>query len=724
MTRQELNAIIESSIRTNGRGEITAVVMSGVLYNLADYSDSLQASIMGALANYYLKTETYSREQVNAMIAAVRQFRYMKVDVRPVASADTVGIVYLVPSADPAVENVCDEWITVEDGEGGYAWELIGSTAVDLEGYVTDEELAAAIAGCLSGPRPVTHAQLLALRNAGTLVPGQEYRITDYVATTVLDNTQSAEHPFDIIVKAVEPQRLSETASAVPHAGDDYFEGCNMAAWRLRYAIDNEPERFEWADEEYGKGVIYEMTDEYGNTAPFDFKGIQFYRDDLSTYVYLFSAVRQDDDSVHDTTVELFKDNHDVPQRPRGNTIGPTFSEHYDEETSVECPDEEEMIDRGLCEETYNEETGEYEFICPDDPSHVCPSQQEMIDRGMCEPGDIDPETGDPIWICPDPEEYGLCENYCEDVYHYSNGRAPQTLNFIDFVTVLHCTDYTEDYDCILEGYLAPYGNTFGVYCRDIHFNVDGTYYGDVPTKNNTFGAGCNTISFAKSATSNTFGADCQDMTFGGSPNFNTFGDQCAGFTVGSGALTHCVFGKAVTTVNIGGSCSSLEVGNGSSSITIGNNCSNNKIGKVSRTCTIGNSSRYNNIGDGCSTINLGTNCEYNTIAGGCSSIMFGNYYVANVCHEQSASVQFRGGSGLAHYVRQCEFGVGVRNLELNCTAAGSSSSYIQGYKFMTGVNTSAPSKKITVYRGRAYQTNVGKNTSGTIVEFNLADLT
>ena len=45
---------------------------------------------------------------------------------------------------------------------------------------------------------PITHASLLALRNAGELTKGAFYRITDYECTTTQADTRSANHPFDI----------------------------------------------------------------------------------------------------------------------------------------------------------------------------------------------------------------------------------------------------------------------------------------------------------------------------------------------------------------------------------------------------------------------------------------------------------------------------------------------------------------------------------------------
>ena len=84
-----------------------------------------------------------------------------------------------------------------------------------------------------------TWSELKAMRDGGTLVPGQWYRITDYVTTTTQVNTQSAGHAFDIIVRADDASTLNENAYAANHAGDTYFANSNLAAWRLRYCLDN-----------------------------------------------------------------------------------------------------------------------------------------------------------------------------------------------------------------------------------------------------------------------------------------------------------------------------------------------------------------------------------------------------------------------------------------------------------------------------------------------------
>lgn len=122
----------------------------------------------------------------------------------------------------------------------------------------------------------ITWSDLKAKRDAGELTLGQLYRITDYQCTTVQPNTMSAGNQFDIIVLALSKNTLSEQAYASLHSGDTYFANNNLSAWKLWYCLDNDTDRFAWADSTNGKGVIYRMIDEFNNDIPYDFKNIQF----------------------------------------------------------------------------------------------------------------------------------------------------------------------------------------------------------------------------------------------------------------------------------------------------------------------------------------------------------------------------------------------------------------------------------------------------------------
>lgn len=105
------------------------------------------------LIYYYTKSQTYTKTEVDALIAAIKQFKILAVPVLPEASADTVGTLYLIPSEYPGVQNVKDEYITLSTTEGQtttYYWEKIGTTEIDLSNYPTYDAMNAAIALALA----------------------------------------------------------------------------------------------------------------------------------------------------------------------------------------------------------------------------------------------------------------------------------------------------------------------------------------------------------------------------------------------------------------------------------------------------------------------------------------------------------------------------------------------------------------------------------------------
>ena len=84
----------------------------------------------------------------------------------------------------------------------------------------------------------ILYADLCTLRSESKLIPSSYYRITDYNTTTTQPDTQSAGHAFDIIVKALNSNSLSEEAYATIHEDDTYFENAKLEAWEIKYCMD------------------------------------------------------------------------------------------------------------------------------------------------------------------------------------------------------------------------------------------------------------------------------------------------------------------------------------------------------------------------------------------------------------------------------------------------------------------------------------------------------
>jgi hypothetical protein len=83
------------------------------------------------LANYYTKSQTLTKDEINALVSAVPKFKIEVVTSLPASNiSDTT--VYLVKSGDDNT-NLYTEYI-----RAGGKWEKIGTQTVDLTGYATE----------------------------------------------------------------------------------------------------------------------------------------------------------------------------------------------------------------------------------------------------------------------------------------------------------------------------------------------------------------------------------------------------------------------------------------------------------------------------------------------------------------------------------------------------------------------------------------------------------
>ncbi len=162
-TNAEITAAINAALAayytsTQTDAAIAAAIATAIAnYYTKSQVDALIANFITAsvnnLVNYYLKSETFTKAEVNQLIAAVQQFTYQSVAELPTASADTMNKIYLVPSTNPETKNVKDEYITIattDQGTTTYSWEQIGSTTVDLSGYYTSAQTDAAITAAIN----------------------------------------------------------------------------------------------------------------------------------------------------------------------------------------------------------------------------------------------------------------------------------------------------------------------------------------------------------------------------------------------------------------------------------------------------------------------------------------------------------------------------------------------------------------------------------------------
>lgn len=134
----------EKLVTLSNMGEFRTKVMQAV------EAKGYVTNTVNSLANYYLKSETYTKTEVDNIVAAIKQFEYVTAASLPTASADTMYKIYLVPATASGVsQNAKAEYITIRSGNEGsytYSWEKIGDTDIDLSGYVTTQALNTALA--------------------------------------------------------------------------------------------------------------------------------------------------------------------------------------------------------------------------------------------------------------------------------------------------------------------------------------------------------------------------------------------------------------------------------------------------------------------------------------------------------------------------------------------------------------------------------------------------
>lgn len=83
------------------------------------------------LINYYLKSETYTKTEVNNLIGQIQTVHIEVVQTLPTTGQS--NIIYFVPKEDSETGDIYNEYIWINN-----TWELIGSTQIDLTGYATE----------------------------------------------------------------------------------------------------------------------------------------------------------------------------------------------------------------------------------------------------------------------------------------------------------------------------------------------------------------------------------------------------------------------------------------------------------------------------------------------------------------------------------------------------------------------------------------------------------
>lgn len=180
-------------------------------------------------------------------------------------------LVYLaVPITYPIEESMKDIYVLLSPNysfsKGGFTFTNIpmGTSGLfdvtfTLEGtWIIDQTSSSSSSG--SSYKNVTYSELQDLIGNEDLVPGNYYRITDYITKACGGNIESKELKFDILVQAATNNAIYEDARALrSETGDNLPSRVKPENWKLKYTIDNDYRKYPWAKKRYS-GCIVKLT--------------------------------------------------------------------------------------------------------------------------------------------------------------------------------------------------------------------------------------------------------------------------------------------------------------------------------------------------------------------------------------------------------------------------------------------------------------------------------
>ena len=435
-----------------------------------------------------------------------------------------------------------------------------------------------------------TYNQLKAWRDAGQLIPGAKYRMTDYITTTAQSNTQSAEHQFDIIVTADDVDKLNENARAVHSESDTIFKGITASiATGLGEAGDVLKRAFDF-DNTSGPpaGFIYA----WGTNEDIS-------DGDASNFVFTQSDTPSAGDAVADA----------------GNygygTVVSRVEESYFANSKLEAWQLKYCLDNDTSRFAWADEVNGkgviYRMI--DEFNNDCPYDFKNIQfKRKLTDGELDLDSGIDTWVYT----FTLSDLIEGKVVDMS---LKQNTEYID-----DDGEYKQCANNSIKETLLSY-HLDGLLRIQLNDNVFLNIFDDLDSylynhcRNNTFGNGCYNNTFGNSCHSNTFGTGCYNNTFGNSCHANTFGNYCYSNT----------FGDYCYSNTFGNSCYFNTFGNDCFSNTFGNSCRYNTFGSSCYSNTFGNYCYSNTFGDYCYSNTFGDSCYFNTFGNDCFSNTFGN---------------------------------------------------------------------------------------------------
>ncbi len=311
-----------------------------------------------------------------------------------------------------------------------------------------------------------------------------------------------------------------------------------LDAWELKYCIDNDLNRFSWADTVKGKGVVYYLKDEFNNEAPYDFKNILLTEDEYGfTKKFTFNYYNEDTDVNIDASLTSGRHcyNNIIKSCYTRNDDGnPVQDLNYNIFTDIyDCYDN--YLDEG-CKYNIFDGNNIYRirFATNNSYNYIEQSCNDLTFGNSCTWNNIS-------WGSHDLTFGNSCANN-------QVGRQSFSINLKQ--------------NC--------YENTIGRNSYQIDLGLN--------CHNNTLGVGCYNIKFESNNASNNVGQSCYNLQFNAVASSNVLAHDCSGNLFGIAANQNQLGQFSADNMFQNGACEN-KLGEYNTSIIFGINADKNVIG-------------------------------------------------------------------------------------------------------------------------------------------------
>ena len=570
----------------------------------------------------------------------------------------------------------------------------------------------------------ITYSELVSLRDNSQLIPGMQYRIIDYVTTTIQEGTRSAGHQFSIIVTADSENVLSDIA----RASNEYI----IKTLSDRAGFENDGGSWTYVNVyEYNFNMYYMY--KFNGTHPITNQDCYILINKLNPidtgvdYLLAYDYISIDNKQTwQDGNINTLAEYLSTP------IIRMEYSEYnallYFANSDLSSWELKYSLDNDTTRFAWADiENGNgVIYYMKDEFNNECPYDFKNIQFKR-----------DTNWFTEH-------ETWCNSVI----GFVPESDMYFYTFSWLNENNGIEDLSIIGNSTLTnDEGGISGVYNNVIKEYSDYKTISKLTLPNNIFvssynydisinycccgnilNINCESNTFGNECFMNTFGNNCCSNTFGNVCFINTFGDYCLSNSFGNNCYSNS-FGNVCESNTFGDDCFSNTFGDGCLSNTFGDGFFLNSLDNFCQYNTFVHSNSMNSFGRGCCNNSFGNNCYNNSFGNNCESNTFGDYCLSNSfgndCNTNSFRMSDSTDGALRNYYCYNHFDDGCSYNIIWNDGTASSSYKLQNMYVNAGVSGTLSSYNIinVTELNANYKTNIAKKSNGKIVIYNEADL-